>query len=171
MIKFFLGILAGFCLLILAGYIYVHNIGLPVAVKSKEMPFEHKIASLSINMALASERQLPSPVPADEPNMLAGAKVYMSSCAVCHGKLGQKAPFIANAMFPHAPQLITVEDDYITSDKGDPVGKIHWKVKYGLRLTGMPGFEDALSDTEMWQVTQLLHHADKLPSSVQSALK
>ena len=34
---------------------------------------------------------------------------------------------------------------------------------HGIRLSGMPGFANILSDTERWQVTMMLAHADKLP--------
>ena len=53
----------------------------------------------------------------------------------------------------------------------DPVGETFWKVRNGIRLTGMPRFDDALSDNEMWQVSLLLFKADQLPAPVQQALK
>jgi hypothetical protein len=34
----------------------------------------------------------------------------------------------------------------------------------------MPGFSESLSQTQMWQVSLLLAHADKLPDSVKTAL-
>jgi mono/diheme cytochrome c family protein len=33
----------------------------------------------------------------------------------------------------------------------------------------MPGFADTLSDTQRWQVTMLVAHADKLSAAVQAA--
>jgi mono/diheme cytochrome c family protein len=37
-------------------------------------------------------------------------------------------------------------------------------------MTGMPGFKGQLSDTQLWQVSQLLANADKIPESVKTAL-
>ena len=37
-------------------------------------------------------------------------------------------------------------------------------------MTGMPGFEKALSTTQMWQVSLLCANADKLPGSVKQTL-
>jgi thiosulfate dehydrogenase len=65
-------------------------------------------------------------------------------------------------MFPHAPQLFTAKET-VTDD---PVGVTYWKVKNGIRLTGMPGFQKALSDQQMWQVAALMASADKLPPDV-----
>jgi len=53
---------------------------------------------------------------------------------------------------------------------GDPEGVTYWKVTHGIRLSGMPGFGGALSDTTRWQLTMLVAHADKLSPTVQAAL-
>jgi hypothetical protein len=34
----------------------------------------------------------------------------------------------------------------------------------------MPGFKEMLTPTQMWQVSQLLQHADKLPAPTKAAL-
>jgi mono/diheme cytochrome c family protein len=49
----------------------------------------------------------------------------------------------------------------------DPEGVTYWKVTNGIRLSGMPGFGGTLSDTERWQVTMLVAHADKLSRAVE----
>ena len=53
----------------------------------------------------------------------------------------------------------------------DPVGETYWKVKNGIRLTGMPSYVKILSDQQMWEVSGLLSVADKpLPDAVQKIL-
>ena len=52
----------------------------------------------------------------------------------------------------------------------DPEGATFWKVTHGIRLSGMPGFESTLTDTERWQITMLVSHADKLSTAAQAAL-
>ena len=52
----------------------------------------------------------------------------------------------------------------------DPEGETFWKVTRGIRLSGLPGFGSALSETERWQMTTLVSHADKLSSAVQAEL-
>jgi len=69
-------------------------------------------------------------------------------------------------MFPLPPQLLG-HDEMVTDD---PVGATYWKVSNGIRLTGMPGFNDMLTPTQMWQVSQLLVHADKLPDQTKAVL-
>jgi thiosulfate dehydrogenase len=72
---------------------------------------------------------------------------------------------IAKGMFPKVPQLF-----HGTGVTDDPVGETFWKVQNGIRLTGMPAFKGSLSDEEMWQVSQLLAQADKLPDSAKAEL-
>jgi len=117
---------------------------------------------------VGKEANRTSPLPADEANLLAGAKVYQNNCAVCHG-LGEEAQrsAIAVGMYPPPPALL--ETDKGVTD--DPVGETFWKVKNGIRLTGMPRFDGALSEEEMWQVTLLLQKADDLSPAVRRVLK
>jgi mono/diheme cytochrome c family protein len=68
-------------------------------------------------------------------------------------------------MFPKAPKLL--EGTGVTDDEP---GETYWKVANGIRLSGMPGFSESLSQTQMWQVSLLAAHADKLPESVKTAL-
>jgi mono/diheme cytochrome c family protein len=107
-----------------------------------------------------------APIPADETNLTQGAMVYTENCAFCHGRPSQKATMAAKGMFPLPPQLF--EKDEMVTD--DPASKIYWKVSNGIRMTGMPGFTQMLTPTQMWQVSLLLAHADKLPPPVQAAL-
>jgi mono/diheme cytochrome c family protein len=68
-------------------------------------------------------------------------------------------------MFPHPPKLL--DGKGVTDDEP---GETYWKVANGIRLTGMPSFHQSLSETEMWQVSLLAAHADKLPQAAKDAL-
>ncbi len=165
--KFLLGTVFGACLPLLVGYVFLISGGMPVATKGPPLPLERLIARTAVHVAMKDEENLPSPFFSDEVSLLAGAKIYMNHCAVCHGLANGQPSFIAKGLFPKPPQLFEPDHD-VTHD---PIGEIYWKVKNGLRLTGMPGFVDNLSDTELWQVSQLLLNADKLPVSVQQTLQ
>jgi len=165
--KLLLGIIIGICLPFVSAYIFIAAGGMPVATKGKPLPFEKSIARKALHAAMDSEIGKPSPIPANEANFLAGAHVYQAQCAVCHGELDRPISAIAKGMFPGVPQLLPPKKG-VTDDE---VGETYWKVKNGIRLTGMPGFSEGLSDTEMWQVSLLLLHAHELPASVMSYLR
>lgn len=166
--KFILGLILGICLPLLAAYAFVMTGGMPVATKGSPLPLEHFLANKAIHKAMGREVERPSPVPADEANLLAGAKVYRAQCAVCHGQPGRPAVVsaIAKGMFPQPPLLVGPEKG-VTNNS---VGESFWKVKNGIRLTGMPGYSDSLSETEMWQASLIVAKAHELPPSVAKLL-
>jgi mono/diheme cytochrome c family protein len=50
----------------------------------------------------------------------------------------------------------------------DPPQESYWKIRNGIRLTGMPSFKGILNDTQMWQLALLVANADKIPDSAKS---
>ena len=164
--KFILGLIVGLLIPVIGGYLYIKMGMMPVATASAPLPMEAKIAKMALRARVSKEAPKDSPVAADETNMTQGAHVYVENCAFCHGFPDQKASFAAKGMFPLPPQLLS-KDDMVTDD---PVGVTYWKVSNGIRLTGMPGFNEMLTPTQMWQVSQLLAHADKLPDPTKAAL-
>ena len=167
MIKFLFGIVIGIGLLVSAGYFFVARGGLFMGTTGGPLPMERFIVSKAIDASIGKSAQDESPLPADETNLLAGAKVYQQNCAGCHGRLDQSASAMSKKFYPHVPQLLP-------PGKGvtdDPVGATHWVVKNGIRFSGMPSFDGTLTDNEVWQVSQFLRNADKLPTPVQDTLR
>jgi mono/diheme cytochrome c family protein len=164
--KFILGLIVGLLLPVIGGYLYLKMGMMPVAANgATPMPMEEKIANMALEARISKEAPKTAPVAADEANMTEGAHVYVEHCAFCHGFSGEKASFAAKGMFPLPPQLLS---EHMVND--DPVGETYWKVSHGIRLTGMPGFNEMLTPTQMWQVSQMLAHADKLPDQTKAAL-
>src|SRR5438128_2481942 len=165
MITFFVGVLVGIGLVMLAGYIFVARGGIFMGTDTKPLPLEDKIASAAITASIGKSADEQSPLLSDETNLLAGAKIYMNACAGCHGKLDQSSSG-ATGFYPLPPPLLPPG----TGVTDDPVGATHWVVKNGVRFSAMPSFNQKLSDSEIWQVSLLLRNADKLPASVQDSL-
>ena len=162
--KFSLGLLLGICIPPLAAYLFILSGGMPVRTKGAPLPFERYLAKKALHRAFANEENTPSPFPASEQNLVEGAKTYRLQCAVCHGVPNEPISAIADGLFPKAPQLFKhgVDDD--------PIGEIYWKVKNGIRLTGMPGFEDHLSEAELWKVSIFLKAGNEIPESAKKEL-
>ena len=137
----------------------------PVATTAPPMPFEGKLTNMALHARLQKEMPKAVPIEASEANYLAGARQYLTNCAVCHGLPGKEQTAIARGEFPKPPELLKGKG--VTDD---PPGETYWKVANGIRLTGMPGFNRSLSPTEMWQISLLLANADKLPDSVTALL-
>lgn len=159
------GLIAGVILVIGGIFAYFFSGSVPVATSAPPLPFESYLAKKALHEKL--EREMPKTVPiaADEANYLAGAMIYLDNCKVCHGLPRQPMTAIASGMYPKPPELLHGKG--VTDDTP---GETYWKVVNGIRLSGMPGFRQSLSDTQAWQVSLLLANADKLPASVQSML-
>jgi mono/diheme cytochrome c family protein len=161
----FFGIVLGAAVLALSVYFYFVSGRAPVATSAPPMPFEKRLAHQALNARIDREMPKTVPIPADEPNLAAGARLYREHCAVCHGLPGQKQTPIAAGMYPLPPKLM--EGKGVTDDEP---GESYWKVANGIRLTGMPGFRSALSEVQLWQLSLLVAHADKLSQSVHDSL-
>ena len=160
-----LGILLGILLVAVGVYFYFSSGRAPVATSAAPMPFEKDLARIGLHSYLD---KLPHPepqVPADEANLMAGAKVYKEQCAGCHGLPGEPKTVIAQGMYPAPPQLfhgVGVTDD--------DAWETYWKAENGIRMTGMPGFKGRLSETQIWQVSVLVKNADKISEPVKKEL-
>jgi thiosulfate dehydrogenase len=157
-------------------YLYLNSGAAPVATSDGMMPFELRLSSLALHARLRREEPKTIPIKADEAAYLAGARVYREDCAMCHGLPGQPPPTIAKGMFPDPPPMFALYEGRLGQYKGriglanDPPGEIFWKTKNGIRLSGMPAFRATLSDEQVWQLSVLLAHADKLSRAVHAAL-
>ena len=162
---FLLGAATSVTVLVLGVAVYFMAGIAPVATASAPMPLEDFLAKSALRSRISRESPKSVPFAADEASYLEGASIYRDDCAVCHGLPGGAPSAIAKGLFPHAPELFKGKG--VTDDEP---GETYWKVVNGIRLTGMPGFRQSLSERQAWEVSLLLAHADTLSTSVRSAL-
>jgi thiosulfate dehydrogenase len=143
----------------------------PVAVDDPAFPMEQQIVHGPLNARIEKELPGKSPVPVNETTLTEAAGIYVSSCAFCHG-VPNKPSKIGQNMYPDVPQLWERHHGgAVVGVSDDPVGETYWKVKNGIRLTGMPSYAKVLTDAEIWEVSNLLAAADKpLSPAVQNIL-
>ncbi|HVB34634.1 MAG TPA: cytochrome c [Patescibacteria group bacterium] len=166
--RFLLGVVVGI-LLVAGGAFFYFTTGMaPAAATAAPMPFEKFFAGADLHARIRREapKAAPPQIPATPENLLAGAMIYKKNCAFCHGLPNSKSSEEGHGMYPHAPQLFTPRG--MVTD--DPPGITYWKVRNGIRLTGMPSFGASLTYQQMWKVSLLLRKADKLPPKVSAAL-
>ncbi|MCU1234707.1 MAG: hypothetical protein JWP63_2674 [Candidatus Solibacter sp.] len=163
---FLLGLLAGILLLPLLAWVYLKQGYAPVATTAPMMPFERQVTSMALKARIAKDAPANAPIEPNEENLMAGARLYREECAVCHGLRDGVRSNIAQGMFPRPPLLLHGKG--VTED---PPGESWWKVRNGIRLSGMPGFTGQLTDTQMWQVSLLVANAGKLPPAAATLLE
>jgi thiosulfate dehydrogenase len=163
--RFLFGFILGLIVIPIAVYIYFSRGMAPVAVSAQAMPFEKRLARMDLDAHVQREMPKEAPFAPSSDDYASGALVYRQHCAVCHGLPGQTKTAISQGEYPRPPQL------FAHGVTDDPVGETYWKVANGIRMTGMPGFKDGLTDQQLWQVSLLLANADKLPAPVNDQLK
>lgn len=155
---FGIGVLVTLVVLAVAGLAGVLGGLMPANADAKPSKLEEWAARTSLHATIAREAPTgQNPVALTDEHLLAGIKLYGENCIACHGGASGDPSNIAVGLYQRSPQLGKdgVEDD--------PEGVTFWKVKHGIRLTGMPGFSATLSDTQIWQLALFLKHMDKLP--------
>jgi mono/diheme cytochrome c family protein len=168
--KFLLGIIVGVLIVPLAVLIYFRVGHPPVAVTDQAFPMEQQIVKVPLHARIDSEMPKTAPLEPSDTNLEAGAHIYRQQCAACHGLYGRPSDF-ASHMYPVTPQLWAPHHNGVVGVSDDPPGETYWKVENGIRLTGMPAFDKVLNQTQIWQVTLLLAHADKPPAAALDVLK
>jgi mono/diheme cytochrome c family protein len=162
---FVLGVLATIVVSILCGYIVLRRGIIPANADDSPGWLETWAAETSLEATLRREVQGANPIAMTENNLTAGIKLYEQHCAICHGtaKGDSSASPVAKGLYPRPPQLATngVEDD--------PQGFSFWKIKHGIRWTGMPSWKSALTDEQIWTLALFLNQMDKLPPVAEQA--
>ena len=152
----------------LVGFLAVHSGAIPANADGKPGGLELWAANTSLGATLSREApKTANPVALTDDNLAEGARLYGQHCAICHGTAAGDASAspVAKGEYPAPPQFGTegVEDD--------AEGVSFWKVKHGIRLTGMPAWGGALSDQQIWTLALFLKHMDKLPPKADAAWK
>jgi thiosulfate dehydrogenase len=165
---FITGVATTFIVGLIGAFAILQSGLLPANADAKPGGLELWAASASLNATLrASAPKGPNPVALTDANLVEGVNLYGQHCALCHGTANGDASAspVAKGLYPTPPQLATegVEDD--------PEGYSYWRIKHGVRLTGMPSWSGTLSDQQIWSLALFLKHMDNLPPGPQAAWK
>lgn len=163
---FIAGIVATILVAIVGAYVFLQSGLIPANADAKPGGLELWAAGTSLNATLRGQApKQANPVALSSANLIEGIGLYGQHCAICHGTAAgaSSASPVAKGLYPAPPQLGEdgVEDD--------PEGVSYWKIKHGIRLTGMPAWGSSLSDQQIWTLALFLKHMDKLPPDAQLA--
>jgi mono/diheme cytochrome c family protein len=163
--KFILGFIVALLAVILGG-LGLATLGfIPTTANVAPPHWERHLANAAIDASM--ERHAPrmtDPLSPSDQNFEDGMKLYTMNCALCHGDFDRKPASLANSFYPPAPNLISDPPD-------DPEWHIFYTIRTGVRYTAMPAWNKTLSEQEIWKITSLLSHLQKLPPTVQDYWK
>jgi mono/diheme cytochrome c family protein len=163
--KFILGVVLTLLVLILGGLGFAMLGFFPTTANVTPPRLEQRIADAALDASMERHAaRVTNPVPPTDQNLIDGMKIYTMNCAVCHGGFNRQPASLATALYPPAPNLISDPPE-------DPEWHIFYAIRTGIRYTGMPAWEKTLSQRDIWKVTALLSHLNKLPPAVQEYWK
>jgi len=163
--KFLLGIIVTLLVLVLGGLGFVMLGFFPTAANVTPPRLENRLANTAMDASM--ERHAPrvvNPLTPTDQNLIDGMKLYTMNCALCHGGFDRKPSSLAGSLYPPPPDLIDDPPD-------DPEWHIFYTIRTGVRYTGMPAWDKTLSEQDMWKLTMLVSHMEKLPPAVQEYWK
>lgn len=162
MVRICLGIVAAILLLCIAALMILTLGFAPTSANAVPPRFEQQVATQALDVAI--DRHAPhvaNPYSVDDQSLIAGMRIYTMNCAVCHGSLDAQPSTLEHSLYPPAPQLIL-------KPLHDPEWRTFYIVRTGIRYTGMPAWENALTKQDMWRVTAFLSRVENLPPNVAS---
>jgi mono/diheme cytochrome c family protein len=121
---------------------------------------EQRVAMPSLDAAVARRAAvIPEPLDSSDATLLAGMKIYETSCASCHGDGSHPDAALADALYPRAPQFAREAPDM-------PPHENLYIITHGVRMSGMPAWGRVLSVAQLLQVTSFLAHMGHLPPPI-----
>jgi mono/diheme cytochrome c family protein len=91
----------------------------------------------------------------DAAQVLSGFCAYQVHCSACHGAPAVARQLWATGMEPSPPYLIDVSRRFRPEE-------LFWMVKNGIKMTGMPSWNNEMSDAQIWSVVAWLEVGPKL---------
>ena len=124
---------------------------LPTDAVSEPAKWESSTAMRALDASLEKRsKELKNPVSAnDSAALTAGAKIFRSNCAGCHGSAKAPSDWGSKAMYPRAPQFFQEGSDV---SPPEAFAAIH----DGIRYSGMGAWRDQLNDDQIWKVANFV---------------
>ena len=110
----------------------------------------HTTSDRSVNARLGG---IIVPPDLDKPEVIqAGAHRYVENCVVCHSGPGLKRTDISQGLNPGAPNLFR-------ATRKPKMEEMFRFIKYGVKMTAMPGFGKTKTDEQIWELAAFLRKA------------
>jgi mono/diheme cytochrome c family protein len=109
------------------------------------------------NFAIPSEaRSIRNPFANDVAAWRPANPTFQEHCALCHDSDGRGRAKVGQRLYPRAPDMAAADTQELTD------GELFYIIRNGVRLTGMPGWSDLLSEEESWRLVSFVRHLPRL---------
>jgi mono/diheme cytochrome c family protein len=154
--KYLIGAGAVIVLLIIGGLIYMYSGIFDISARVPHDPITlwamNTVRDNSIKHN--ADNNIKTPDLNDSDLVKMGFVHYREMCVGCHGGPGIERSEIGQGLYPKAPTLAKVANDWTPQ-------QLFWITKNGLKMTGMPAFGPTHSDEMIWAIVAF---TKKLPT-------
>lgn len=127
---------------------------------SEPPPWEKRLAQTALEASLARRAQrLKNPTSGSDAELLVGMKSYKMNCAGCHGDYSGPSAWGSKNFYPRVPQFAQRPPNLTAAE-------MFVVIKYGIRYSGMGGWDGMMPDAQIWHIATFLSRLDSLPPSV-----
>lgn len=139
----------------LGGVAFVYSGVYDVGATAHHWPVTAWVLQAARSRAIAARATGITPPPnlETDANLLMGVDHFSTHCALCHGAPGVPKDDIAEGLYPQPPNLADAAKQFTP-------GELFWILKHGIKMTGMPAWNDH-TDPELWAIVAFL---EKLPT-------
>jgi mono/diheme cytochrome c family protein len=157
MAKFFLGVIFALIVVFGGGYWWISTGHVDSrAVPNGPAQFERRTAMHAVDEWVdAHAPKQENPFQPTMENVMDGSMIYDKHCALCHGSLKEPISPMRTRFYPPVPQLVNRTPD-------DPDANFFYVTKYGIKLSGMPGWDGLLTDDEIWKAVLFIKNSEKM---------
>jgi mono/diheme cytochrome c family protein len=155
--KFLFGIIFTVIVMLVGGYICMKKGYVDFKADQEPSFLEKHFAMEAVDAS--TDRHAPdmkNPVPATEDNLVAGAQLYLNHCAGCHGVPSNRESQFSKSFNPPAPGFFQDMPDMAENQN-------FYIIEHGIRWSGMPAWNQTLSDGQVWQLVTFMSNMMKLP--------
>lgn len=145
--RFILVIIAAFLIVAIILWLYMQTGFYNIAASVEHFPIVQSMLSETLDRSVHHHAKgIQPPATLKDPNMLrVGFIHYDEMCAMCHGAPGIGRSEVGEGLYPEAPSLAAVLDDWTPSE-------LYWITKNGIKMSGMPSFGKTHTDDELWAI-------------------
>jgi len=154
------GVVAALCVLALIGGAYgIALIRHGFSATDEPSAMERVVARAVRNLAIPSRAAQEANPWTATPELLSEAReTFLDRCATCHGEDGSGQTAVGRNIYPKPPDLRAP----LTQKLSD--GEIHYIIRNGIRLTGMPAWGEQRDDNDEdgWKLVHFIRHLSEL---------
>ena len=148
----------------MAAEIYFRSHG--VSARGEPSWFETVLARHARSISAPSNiREMKNPRLATKENVAEAREHWVEHCSICHGLDGRGDSVIGRGLYPKPPDMIEGQTQHRTD------GELFYIISKGVRLTGMPAWEQEDSPESIWDLVSFIRHLPELSTEELKEMK